>query len=142
MMEYYKNKILFFYFIQIEKLIQNCNPLAQKNSAITLEGIRVKKVPIEQIKKQALMKAMKVMLLKKPQSNRYSSFRVMKGTSPRQQQHNFHFIQGLEWSGLADPAFKGRISFVGLALSEEQKGQDSHAQLKENSHFRVNELST
>lgn len=68
------------------------------------------------------MKAMKVMLLKKPQSNRYSSFRVMKGTSPRQQQHNFHCIQGLEWSGLADegmqyPAFKGRISFVGLALS-------------------------
>lgn len=69
MMEYYKIKYLFD-FIQIEKLIQYCNPLAQKNSAITLEGIRVTKVPIEQIQKQALMKAMKVKLLKKPQSNK------------------------------------------------------------------------
>lgn len=69
MMEYYKIKYLFD-FIQIEKLNQYCNPLAQKNSAITLEGIRETKVPIEQIQKQALMKAMKVKLLKKPQSNK------------------------------------------------------------------------
>lgn len=68
------------------------------------------------------MKAMKANLLKKPQNNKMLFIQSVKGTSPRQQQQNINIIQGLEWIGLADegmqdPAFKGKISFVGVALS-------------------------